>query len=151
MSKIKTYPVTESQLTDLMKALNLNRDDIPRVCGGISASAYGWWKNQGKIPLKHLISFRTELQRQSKLRPKSELDKKVESFLTVAIAVMDASGSAAPFSKQSPLQSALIAPKRKATTMRDLLKTATREELIDEVLRRGGTVSFGLKRSRKTE
>ncbi len=153
MSRIKTCGFTTTQLDDLMKALNLTRNDIPRVCQGVSSSAYGWWRSKEQVPYVHLHAFGKELERQLKLRPKTEIDKKVEKDLILAFALENASGSAMPVSKQSVLHTSFSdskPQKDKPKGMRDLLKLATQEEIINELHRRGGTVTFSPKKTRKS-
>ncbi len=140
MSRIKTCAVTGDQLDDLMRALNLTRKDVPRVCRGVGTSAFGWWRHKGQIPYPHLHEFKLEMQRQLKLRRKTELDKKVEKFLELSFALANASGSAAPIGKDSAFHEPA---EGKPTTVKEFLRLATHEELIREVQRRGGTVTFG--------
>lgn len=127
MSRIKTYPITPQQLDDLMKALNLTRDDIPRVCQGVSPSAYGWWRNQGQVPYVHLRSFGKELQRQLKLRPKSKLDEKIEKELEVLFLLDNALDSVIPISNE-PIKT--IAQILKTTKKGDILRAGRRKWIV---------------------
>ena len=149
MSRLKTYPITHYEFDDLAKALDIDREGIAKICGGITKDAIGWWRFKERIPVVHLENLGEALKKKLKGRKDlNPVEQRALTFVKVALA----SGSAGPVSSQSAFHSAFGDPgaKNHAKYSTDL-STAKLEDLIQEIKRRGGSVNFDAKRSKKSK
>ena len=131
MNKTPTISITDFELDDLIKALELDREGIAKLCG-VKRDAPGWWRFKERIPTSHLRTLAREMKR--KLGSKVSLNPAQGRALEFLNRSQSETGISIKRSKQSRKMEG-----KAATT--DLSKLS-RQMLIDEIERRGGEVSF---------
>ena len=153
MSRLKTHPITHYEFDDLVTALDTDRKGLAKICGGLTKDAIGWWRFKERIPVVHLDAIGEALEKKLKGRKDlNPLEQRALAFVRLALA----SGSAVPLSPQSPLASSFGADsnssraKSAKVTPTDLTAIPL-ERLIEEIGKRGGTVTFDGKRSKKSK
>jgi hypothetical protein len=151
MSRLKTYPVTHYEFDDLVKALDTDRQGLAKICDGITKDAIGWWRFKERIPVVHVESLAHALEK--KLKGKMELNPVQERALAFVKTAL-AGGSAIPLSSKSPFYSSFTDKKSGKSQPKESgiefdLSNARLEDLIEELQRRGGVVTFGSKKPKK--
>ena len=144
MSRLKTYPITHYEFDDLIKALDTDREGIAKICGGIAKGAIGWWRFKERIPVLHLESLAKALEK--KLKGRKDLNP-VEQRALIFAQLALASGSAAPLSPQS----AFAATFEPTKTIKSDYSAISLEDLIAEIKKRGGSVTFDSKKRKKSK
>jgi prefoldin subunit 5 len=82
MSKAKTIDISKFDLDDIIKALDVDRAGVAKICGGkISKGAVGWWRHIEKIPIAHLEALGNALEK--KLRGRKDLNPVEERALAL--------------------------------------------------------------------
>ena len=153
MSRLKTHPITHYEFDDLVNALGTERKDIVKICGGIKKDAIGWWRFKQRIPVVHLERLANELEKKLKGRKDlNPVEQRALAFVRLALA----SGSAVPLTAQSPFAASFgvdagasrTKSKRAGLTG---LSAIPLEDLIAEIRRRGGSVTFDGRKSKKSK
>ncbi len=134
-------PITDEQLNDIIKATGLKRAEIAALCG-VGTQAPGWWRFKGRMPVSHFKTLSAALEKKLKHRKElTPLEQRAASFCQIQLV-----GSTGPNNSRKSSRNGSRPLTLKTSEKVVGLGLISLEALIQELGRRGGTVTFHRKK-----